>query len=53
MYIVYEVFPDGKKYKMHVGKDKFTCEVWMEHHRECTPALMNGSSRLEIMEVEM
>lgn len=50
MYTVYEIFPDGFRFNLFTSDDRFTCEVWMENHRECTNALKMGKSKLEIEE---
>lgn len=51
MYIVYEVFEDGKKFPLYENEDRFTCEVWSENNAECTNALHIKKSHLEIQEV--
>lgn len=33
LYIVYEVFPDGKKFYRFESNDLFTCEVYVDHHQ--------------------
>lgn len=33
MYIIYEVFSDGKKFFRFKSDDPFECEVYMEHHK--------------------
>lgn len=50
MYTVYEIFPDGFRFNLFTSDDRFTCEVWMENHRECTNALKMGESKLKIEE---
>ena len=52
MYKVYEVFSDGKRYKLFETNDRFTAEVWMENHRYCTRALYVGTSTLVLEESE-
>lgn len=52
MYRVYEVFGDGKKFTMFESDDHFTCEVWASNHDDCTTALRNRVSHLEIIELE-
>lgn len=32
-YIVYEVFPDGKKFFRFENDDRFECEVYVDHHK--------------------
>lgn len=33
MYIIYEVFSDGKKFFRFKSDDPFECEIYMEHHK--------------------
>lgn len=33
MFIVYEVFADGKKFFRFESDDPFECEIYMEHHK--------------------
>lgn len=33
MFIVYEIFPDGKKFFRFESKDRFDCEVYVYHHK--------------------
>lgn len=50
MFKVYELFEDGKKFLMFQNKDRFTCEVWLINHTECTNALRIKKSLLVIVE---
>lgn len=50
MFIVYEVFPDGKRFFMYRDDDHFNCEVWVSQHDDCTTALLNRWSKLVIVE---
>ena len=49
-YIVYETFEDGTQFRLYADKDRYTCEVWMANHRECTNALRIGKSHLVLEE---
>lgn len=33
MYVIYEVFSDGKKFFRFKSDDPFECEIYMEHHK--------------------
>lgn len=53
MYRVYEVFTrDGRKYLLFEHRDYFECFCWSQNHEECTNALKNRWSFLQIEEVE-
>lgn len=42
MYIVYEVFKsDEKKFYRYESKDRFDCEVYIEHHKYDYGAILN------------
>lgn len=32
-YIVYEAFPDGKRFFRFESNDRFECEVYVAHHK--------------------
>lgn len=49
-YQIHEVFPDGQSYFLTATKDKFDAEVIARNYSDCTNALRNGWSRLEIYE---
>ena len=52
MFVVNEVFnTDGKKFHRFESEDKFTCEVYVDHHKYDYGALLNGDSELIIEEV--
>ena len=52
-YSVYEIFKsDGKKFLRFSSEDKFTCEVYVDHHKYDYGALLNGTSELVIVEEE-
>lgn len=51
MFVVYEIFKtDGKKFFRFESEDKFTCEVYVDHHKYDYGALLNGKSELIIEE---
>ena len=51
MFRVYEVFySDGKKFLRFECEDRFTCEVYVEHHKYDYGAILNGASHLVIEE---
>ena len=50
MFTVYEVFEDGKRFPLFECEDRFTCEVWMANHNDCTRALSQRWSWLEMVE---
>ena len=53
MFVVYEVFKaDGKKFFRFESEDKFTCEVYVDHHKYDYGALLNGASVLIIEEIQ-
>lgn len=50
MFVVYEIFKDGKKFWRHESEDEFMCEVFVSNHEYGTNALKHGWSKLIIEE---
>ena len=52
MFDVYEVFKDGTKFFMAGYEDAFDAEVYARNHEQCTTALRNGWSKIEVIHTD-